>query len=182
MAPVPPIEGDQMLLSQPLDLATAHQLCQPLLQWKYNPTSVSYDALYQATCNMRHYSTTNTPIAVPHIVNCGAIPILVELLGLHDYPDLIVEVAWILTNVASTKNMGPILLQHPLPTLSKLCDLLNHTNCEVREQAIWCLGNLASESAQIRDAILYTPGFVEHMYVFSVVVVVACRCCCLFAF
>jgi hypothetical protein len=44
-----------------------------------------------------------------------------------------------------------------------LVDLLVSSSATVRDQAIWCLGNVAGDGAELRDALLQTPNALENL-------------------
>ena len=78
---------------------------------------------------------------------------LIQWLQLNDHPALQIEGLWALTNIAAgaTDNTG-MLLHHGI--VANLVALLDSPNEDVLEQAIWVLGNLASDGHNTRDMIL----------------------------
>lgn len=88
------------------------------------------------------------------VIAAGAIPELVAVLS-DPNPRLVFEAAWALTNVASGSDVHVDHILAEEGALEAICtDLVAHTDREVRDQAIWCIGNLASTSVEIRDRIL----------------------------
>lgn len=74
---------------------------------------------------------------VQECISCGAIPIFVEYLQRHDFPEAQFEAAWALTNVASTDQTAIVVEYGAIPYL---CQLLTVASADLREQAAWCLG------------------------------------------
>jgi hypothetical protein len=101
----------------------------------------------------------NPPVDL--IINAGALPYFVAFLTNNEYPMLQFEAAWALTNIASTSRTKDVAnCENAVPWLVKL---LYSPSGNVREQAIWCIGNIAGESVAFRDAILREPGLIEGM-------------------
>jgi importin subunit alpha-6/7 len=88
---------------------------------------------------------------VQECINIGAIPLFVNCLQRHDFSELQFEAAWALTNVASTDRTAVVVESGSIPYL---CQLLMVQAPEIREQAAWCLGNVAGDRAEYRDLIL----------------------------
>jgi importin subunit alpha-6/7 len=65
--------------------------------------------------------------------------------------DTMFEAAWALTNIASTDHTSVVVDAGACP---HLVNLLRCTNSEVREQAAWCLGNIAGDQTKYRDYLL----------------------------
>jgi importin subunit alpha-6/7 len=65
--------------------------------------------------------------------------------------DTMFEAAWALTNIASTEHTHVVVDAGACP---HLVNLLRASNPEVREQAAWCLGNIAGDNTKYRDFLL----------------------------
>eukprot|EP00978_Attheya_sp_CCMP212_P004580 scaffold10016_cov54-Attheya_sp.AAC.2 len=91
----------------------------------------------------------NPPVAA--VMNCGALPLFVQMLNLNDHPTIQFEAAWALTNVASTEFTSKVVEANALPALVAL---LRSPDADVREQCAWCLGNIAGDSPPLRDTVL----------------------------
>ena len=92
----------------------------------------------------------NTPIQ--DVIDAGAVPRFVEFLGKHDNPELQFQAAWALTNIASgDSDYVKVIIE--LGVLPATIGLLQSASNDVREQAVWCLGNIAGDSVKHRDAV-----------------------------
>ncbi|KAL7500246.1 hypothetical protein ACHAWT_010965 [Skeletonema menzelii] len=95
-------------------------------------------------------SVENNP-PVHEVLNSGALPFLIQMLSLVDKPLVQFEAAWAITNIASTDQTAVIVDAGAIPPLVQL---LTSANADVREQAAWCLGNVAGDSTALRDVVL----------------------------
>lgn len=88
------------------------------------------------------------------VVRSGVVPKLVEYLSYSNYPKHQYEAAWALTNIVSAEseisrvtiensNIGPAMIK-----------LIESHDIDVRDQAIWCLSNIAGECVEYRDKLL----------------------------
>mmetsp|Transcript_22461 Transcript_22461/g.66594 ORF Transcript_22461/g.66594 Transcript_22461/m.66594 type:complete len:554 (-) Transcript_22461:307-1968(-) len=85
------------------------------------------------------------------VIECGALPLFVSCLQCQDDPKVQFEAAWALTNVASTERTRAVVECGALP---HLVALLRSGDADVREQCAWCLGNIAGDCTELRDAVL----------------------------
>ncbi|KAL7532724.1 hypothetical protein ACHAXR_004801 [Thalassiosira sp. AJA248-18] len=88
---------------------------------------------------------------VNEVLASGVLPAFVQMLQLNDKPQVQFEAAWALTNVASTDETKAIVDAGAVPFMVQL---LSSPSAEVREQCAWCLGNIAGDSAALRDIVL----------------------------
>ena len=85
---------------------------------------------------------------VSEVVAAGLVPVLHGMLGDNSKPQLQFEALWALTNVASSNLTGAVCDENPGNPLHCNCvpdcvRLLSSPSPDVKEQAIWCLGNIA---------------------------------------
>lgn len=102
---------------------------------------------------------------IQEVIDAGAVPILIEWIQRFDFPQLQFESAWALTNVASGthQHCQVIVDKGAIPLLVKL---LESPNEEVREQAVWAIGNIGGDAAHCRDIILQHNGL--HLLIICV--------------
>ncbi|KAJ1444615.1 armadillo-type protein [Pelagophyceae sp. CCMP2097] len=96
---------------------------------------------------------------VDEVLSTGVVDILARLLHHHGHPDLQFEAAWALTNIASTERTQAVIDAGVVPTMIQLC---RSSSPDVREQCIWCLGNIAGDSTASRDMVI-GAGALEPM-------------------
>ncbi|KAJ5071779.1 importin alpha [Anaeramoeba ignava] len=90
---------------------------------------------------------------IEHVIKTGVVFRLVELLRKTQDTKLQFEIAWALTNIASgsSEQTKEVLKYDSLPIFVKLLD--SH-DLNVKEQAVWALGNIAGDSPILRDRVL----------------------------
>lgn len=86
---------------------------------------------------------------VKQVLAADALPLLVALLDSPE-PKVVFESSWALTNIASTEYTKAVVTSGALP---KLIAGMMHGNGNVREQCMWCVGNIAGDCAEFRDII-----------------------------
>lgn len=96
-------------------------------------------------------SNLDTPIT--KIIKAGVLPLIIPKLYYDDCPQIQYECAWAITNmcIGKKKNIEALINAGCLQGLSYL---LSSEIDELKEQAIWAIGNLASDSLVYRDAVL----------------------------
>ncbi|GMH42429.1 hypothetical protein BSKO_10348 [Bryopsis sp. KO-2023] len=86
---------------------------------------------------------------VQQIISMGLVPHFVAALRADDFPQLQVEAAWALTNVsAGTTEETSVVVDNG--GMSVLVELMNSKKSDLKEQAIWAVGNIAAEG-KFRD-------------------------------
>merc|ERR1711904_443823 len=80
---------------------------------------------------------------------------MVVFLTCFEKPTLQFESAWVLTNIASetSDNTYAVVESGAVPIF---CQLLKCNNAQVKEQAVWAIGNIAGDSPACRDLVLNT--------------------------
>ena len=110
-----------------------------------------------ATRGWRKLLSVEPQPPVDAVLATGVVAVLARLLAHHAMPELQFEAAWALTNVASTDKTQAVVDAGVVPAMVQL---MQSPNGDVREQCIWCLGNIAGDSTESRDAVL-AAGCVE---------------------
>jgi len=144
------ISGKSSGIKQPKKVFTAKDI--PFLYAKLRNSEKCVDSLLEALQGFRRLLSLAENPPVKDVIDCGALPIFVQLL---QYPDdrMKFEAAWALTNVASS-DLTPVVVE--IGAVPSLVQLLLSSNADVREQSAWCLGNIAGDSPALRDEVLHT--------------------------
>ena len=94
---------------------------------------------------------------IQHIIDSGIVPFLIQQAKQHEYPQLQMEAAWILTNVASgTTEQCTYLVDRGMT--STFVELTRASNLKVVEQGVWALGCIAGDNHMFRDQIIEEGG------------------------
>lgn len=90
---------------------------------------------------------------IDEIIQAGVVPVFIEFLKREDNPRLQFEACWALTNIASgTKEQTAVVVQ--AQAIPLFIALLSSPDVEVREQAVWALGNISGDGPNFRDIVL----------------------------
>ena len=108
-----------------------------------------------ATTYLRQLLSRQDNPPIQEVINTGVIPRLIEFLQCHTKPPLQFEAAWAITNIVSgtSDHALAVIEAGAIPIFVQL--LSSPTcNADVREQAVWALGNIAGDSPKTRDMTL----------------------------
>ncbi|WVZ67123.1 hypothetical protein U9M48_016248 [Paspalum notatum var. saurae] len=108
----------------------------------------------EATVQFRKLLSDEKNSTVIKIIRADVLPRFVEFLSRHGLPQLQMEAAWLLTNIAASDYT---LLVAECGAVPRLVELLESPNANIRHQAIWCVGNIAADLPSCRD-ILFEHG------------------------
>ncbi|KAM3141605.1 hypothetical protein pb186bvf_006210 [Paramecium bursaria] len=94
---------------------------------------------------------------IQQVIDANLVPKMIEIIQKAVTPQLILEAAWALTNVASgnTQQTQTIIDKGGIYLFVKL---LSSPYKDIAEQAVWAIGNIAGDCTQYRDLILKVGG------------------------
>ena len=148
-APAATINNDSTAMNEATKIYTEADI--PQLKLALSQPNISDESLLETVRGFRKILSVEINPPVGAILASGVLPAFVQMLTLHDKPQVQFEAAWALTNVASTEETKAIVDAGAIPHMAQL---LNSPSAEVREQCAWCLGNVAGDSAALRDIVL----------------------------
>lgn len=144
----------QDVVTSPFDAVVAPAVPQTvddysqLMQGLVNPDP---QVQYESIKSFRKLLSVEKNPPVQKCIDCGAVPMFVKYLQRYDATNLQFEAAWALTNIASTDRTSLVVECGAIP---HLVASLSSQNADLREQCAWCLGNVAGDSASLRDVVL----------------------------
>ncbi|CAN8248073.1 unnamed protein product [Cochlearia groenlandica] len=120
----------------------------------------------EATHLLRRLLSIEQNPPINDVVQSGVVPRVVRFLSRDDFPKLQFEAAWALTNIASgtSENTNVIVESGAVPMFIQL---LGSASEDVREQAVWALGNVAGDSPKCRDHVLSSGGMMPLLSQFN---------------
>lgn len=123
----------------------------PTLKARLSQPQVDDATLLECARGFRKILSVEHNPPVYEVLESGILPAFIQMLQLNDKPKVQFEAAWALTNIASTEETKAIVDAGAVPHMAQL---LSSPSAELREQCAWCLGNIAGDSAALRDVVL----------------------------
>lgn len=110
-------------------------------------------------------SIEKTP-PIQSVINAGLVEDLMNILRDHSNNEkLRFEAAWALTNVASgSSNHTRVVVNHG--GVDVFVSILMNEEGDIKEQAVWALGNIAGDCAELRDRVLRADALRYLMNIF----------------
>jgi len=109
----------------------------------------------RATIEFRRMLSVEDSPPIENVIKSGVVPRLMQFLSYSNEQKLQFEAAWTITNIASgTTAHTKCVVEYG--GINCFVNLLRSPNAEVREQAVWALGNIAGDSPEYRDLVLKT--------------------------
>lgn len=110
-------------------------------------------------------SIEKTP-PIQSVINAGLVTDLMQLLkDSNNSPKLRFEAAWALTNVASGSSTHTKVVVDE-GGVEVFVNILATEDGDIKEQAVWALGNIAGDSAELRDRVLRADALNNLLTVF----------------
>jgi hypothetical protein len=116
----------------------------------------------RATIEFRRMLSIEDCPPIEQVIKSGVVPRLMQFLSYNNEQKLQFEAAWTITNIASgTTAHTKCVVEYG--GISCFVNLLRSPNAEVREQAVWALGNIAGDSPEYRDLVLKTGDSMQRL-------------------
>ena len=122
--------------------------------------SMTPEQRFEATRSVRRLLSRQEQPPAADVIKAGLVPLLVAELGLVNEEKTQFEAAWALTNIASTEHTRVIVQHGAVPYLVKL---MMSKNPDIREQSLWCLGNVSGDGHDMRDLVLKVPNALNNL-------------------
>lgn len=122
--------------------------------------SQNHNERLTAVSCVRKLLSRNTDPPTQEVIQCGGIKPLIKCLDPRGPTDLQFEASWALANIASGTTEQTLLVANS-GAIPCFIQLLDSPNAEVRDQAVWALGNFTGESEQMRDFIFQKGGVMK---------------------
>lgn len=148
-----------MMIKQQLHLFQKHQ---------QDPNAVSEEELHISIRTLRRLLSQTVPSPCQEVVESGIIFHMVRISVLHQAScgsqlrcSILHECLWILINISSDNYTKQVAESGIVPLAATM--MCSHEDPNVREQAAWCLGNIAGHSSEYRDTCLATPHLMDGL-------------------
>lgn len=115
---------------------------------------------FEATRGIRRLLSAQENPPAEEVIEAGLVPILVAELGLVTEEKTQFEAAWALTNIASTEHTRAIV---NAGAIKPLAALMMSKSPDIREQCLWCLGNVCGDGHDLRDIVLAAPKALTNL-------------------
>ncbi len=122
--------------------------------------SDTFAAQWEGVCSIRRLLSMEAQPPVEEVLKCGILARLVHLLATSQHPKLQFEACWAITNIASTEHTRAVV---DAGAVAPLVAGMMSADAELREQSIWCVGNIAGDCARFRDLVLATPNVLNAL-------------------
>lgn len=145
----------------PLDVIDTQSILDSLPNIVAQLMSDNNEAQLQATQYIRKMLSKDPNPPIGKVIEAGVVPRLVEFLKRTDDHLLQFEAAWALTNIASgsTEQTFCVVNADAVPIFIQL---MLSPHGDVREQAVWALGNIAGDHSNYRNHVL-DSGIMEPL-------------------
>lgn len=114
----------------------------------------------EGTINIRRLLSKEEQPPVEAVLKSNILGRLVELLATSTNPTLQFEAVWAITNVASTDYTRHVV---DAGAIGPLVAGMMSADAALRDQCIWCIGNIAGDCPKYRDNILGTAGALQAL-------------------
>ncbi|CAD8174198.1 unnamed protein product [Paramecium pentaurelia] len=113
--------------------------------------------LHYGVTGLRKMLSVESGAPIQQVIDANLVPKLIDIIQKEQIPQLVLEAAWALTNVASgtTLQTQSIIDKGGIYLFVKL---LSSQYRDIAEQAVWAIGNIAGDCTQYRDLILRVGG------------------------
>ncbi|VAH26172.1 unnamed protein product [Triticum turgidum subsp. durum] len=105
----------------------------------------------EATVQFRKLLSDGKNSTMIKIIRADVLPRFAEFLSRQRPPQLQMEAAWVLTNIAASDYT---LLVAECGAVPRLVELLESPDANIRHQATWALGNIAADMPSCRETVL----------------------------
>ena len=147
--------------SSSLNYESSEQIIKILNHYASYVRSADIDSKLKIAHHVRVLLCREDRPPIKEIIITGFIPILLDFLQIADSPQLQNEAGWALTNFtagATSKQIKPLLEKKSVDLLLYLVSS-SHTDPELLDNLIWCIGNLVADPAnEARDVFLKYNG------------------------